>query len=112
MGTTQTVERRFACNEGDLAPGESMTVFADGPESIDLALFRTEDGDYFATADSCTHEEWSLGQDSDIEGNEVVCPLHLARFDLRTGKALCFPASIALDTFAVVVDGGKIYVEG
>lgn len=99
--------RRFACLVDDLAPGSSMTVAGD--ESI--ALFRTEDGEFFATADSCTHEEWSLGEDSDLEGDEVVCPLHMARFDLRTGKALCFPATVALRTYAVVVDDGSVFVE-
>jgi nitrite reductase/ring-hydroxylating ferredoxin subunit len=112
METTKTVGRRFACNEGDLEPGTSMAVPAPGPESIDVALFFTEEGEYFATADSCTHEEWSLGEDSDLVGREVECPLHQARFDLRTGAALCFPASVALATFSVVIDDGKIYVEG
>lgn len=83
-----------------------MTV----PGDVTIALFRNDKGDYFATADTCTHEEWSLGADSDLEGNEVVCPLHMARFDIRSGEALCFPATIALQTFGVVVDDGKVYV--
>lgn len=111
MECAQTVERRFACNEGDLAPGESMTVPAAG-EAVAAALYRNDDGDYFATADTCTHEDWSLGEDSDLEGNEVVCPLHMARFDIRTGAALCFPATIALATFEVVREDGKVYVLG
>ncbi|TWH00854.1 3-phenylpropionate/trans-cinnamate dioxygenase ferredoxin subunit [Nocardioides sp. J9] len=109
METAQTIGRRFACNEGDLAPGESMTVPADG-EDIAVALYRNDDGEYFATADTCTHEDWSLGEDSDLEGNEVVCPLHMARFDIRSGEALCFPATIALQTFDVVCEDGKVYV--
>lgn len=101
------VERRFACQVSDLAPGTSTTL-AWNPR---VALFRDEDGDFYATADSCTHEQWSLGEDSDLEGKEVVCPLHMARFDIRTGAALCFPATAALTTYVVEVDPDeKVYV--
>ena len=112
MESAPTVERRFACNDGDLAPGESMRVEPEDDETIAIALHRNDDGDYYATADTCTHEEGSLGEDADLEGNEVVCPWQLARFDIRSGEALCFPASIALATFDVVVDDGAIYVLG
>ena len=112
MESAQTVDRRFACNEGDLDPGESMTVPADDSGAIAVAVYRNDEGEYFATADTCTHEDWSLGEDSDLEGNEIVCPLHMARFDIRSGEALCFPATIALATFDVVVDDGKVYVLG
>lgn len=112
MESARTVERRFACDDGELDAGESMTVPAAGPGTIPIALYRNDEGEYFATADTCTHEDWSLGEDSDLEGNEIVCPLHMARFDIRTGEALCFPATIALATFEVVVDDGKVYVLG
>ncbi|WP_412520742.1 non-heme iron oxygenase ferredoxin subunit [Actinomadura madurae] len=101
------MERRFACLESDLGPGASMTLDWDPP----VALFRTEDGSLYATADTCTHEQWSLGADSDLEGNEVECPLHMARFDIRTGEALCFPATVALRTYSVEVDpDSKVYI--
>jgi nitrite reductase/ring-hydroxylating ferredoxin subunit len=107
MESTQTMERRFACVADDLAPGTSMTIKGDP----DVALFRNDAGQFFATADTCTHEDWSLGEDSDLEGNEVTCPLHMARFDLQTGKPLCLPATIALRTFEVEVDpDGKVFV--
>jgi nitrite reductase/ring-hydroxylating ferredoxin subunit len=101
------MERRYACLVSDLEPGTSMTV----PGDVAIALFRNEEGEFYATADTCTHEKWSLGEDSDLEGNEVVCPLHMAHFDIRTGQALCFPATIALATFAVEVDEDeKVYI--
>jgi len=101
------MERRFACLVGDLHPGSSMALEWDPP----VALYRNDVGEFYATADSCTHEQWSLGEDSDLDGNEVTCPLHLARFDIRTGEALCFPATVALRTMAVEVDDDeKVYV--
>ena len=97
-----------ACGQDELEPGTSMTVDVAGET---VALFRGESGDFFATQDSCTHEQWSLGTDGEVEGDEVVCPLHMARFDLRTGKALCLPATLAMKTYAVVVDDhGDVFI--
>jgi nitrite reductase/ring-hydroxylating ferredoxin subunit len=101
------MQRRYACLVDELQPGTSMTVAGEVP----VALFRNDAGEFYATADTCTHEKWSLGEDSDLEGDEIVCPLHLARFDVRTGKPLCFPATVALATFVVEVDDeGKVYI--
>lgn len=101
------MERLFACVADDLAPGSSMTIKGDPA----VALFRNDAGQFFATADNCTHEDWSLGEDSDLDDNEVTCPLHMARFDIKTGAALCLPATIALRTFEVEVDSdGSVFV--
>ena len=101
------MERIFACRADELEPGSTMTVEGATP----LAVYRTEDGDWFASDDSCTHEQFSLGSESDLDDDEVVCPLHMARFDLKTGKALCFPATIALRMHEVVIEGDDVYVE-
>lgn len=100
------MDRIYACRVDELEPGSSMTV--DGPPAI--AVYRTEAGEWFASDDSCTHEQFSLGEESDVEDDEVVCPLHMARFDLRTGTALCFPATIALRMHEVVVEGDEVHV--
>jgi nitrite reductase/ring-hydroxylating ferredoxin subunit len=99
------VKRTFACKTDDLADGESLRVEADPP----VAVFRAG-GRFYATADSCTHEEWSLGEEGETDGFEVTCSLHLARFDIRTGRALCLPATRSLRTYAVVIEGGDVYV--
>lgn len=100
------MERIYACKVDELEPGGTMTVT--GARAV--AVYRTEDGDWFSSDDSCTHEQFSLGSDSDLEGEEVVCPLHMARFDLRTGAALCFPATVALRMHDVEIDGDEVYV--
>lgn len=81
-------------DEGDFPPGTARRVKIEGVEPI--AVFRTAAGEFHATSDSCTHESWSLGEDSDLDGVEVTCPLHMARYDVRTGEPLCFPATTAL----------------
>ncbi|MGI5131009.1 non-heme iron oxygenase ferredoxin subunit [Pseudonocardia sp. CA-107938] len=101
-----TAERVFACTVDALEPGTSMTLHRAEP----IAVHRTEDGEFHATADTCSHEKWSLGEDADLEGNEVICPLHMARFDVRTGAALCLPATIALRTYPLEIEGDSVYV--
>ena len=100
--------RIFACRAEDMEKETSRTLTAAGAQ---ISLFRNNAGEFYATADSCTHEQWSLGEESDLDGNEVLCPLHMARYDIRTGAALCLPATRPLTTYPVETDpDGKVYV--
>lgn len=62
-------------------------------------------GNFYAIADVCTHDDGPLGE-GEIDGYQIICPRHGARFDLRNGKALTFPAVIDTKSYPVrVVDG-------
>jgi 3-phenylpropionate/trans-cinnamate dioxygenase ferredoxin component len=74
----------------------------------DIAVFHSE-GEYFALDDTCTHEDASLG-DGWIEGDQVECPIHAAKFCLRTGAALCLPASKPARTHRVEVRADGIWL--
>lgn len=101
--------RHLIAQEGDIPAGSARTVEIEGADPV--AVFRTDDGTLYATSDTCTHESWSLGDEGDLEGHEVLCPLHLARFDLATGKPLCLPATEALEIYTLEVDGqGAVYL--
>jgi 3-phenylpropionate/trans-cinnamate dioxygenase ferredoxin component len=67
------------------------------------------DESYYAIADLCTHDNAPLGQ-GELIGSEVECPRHGARFDVKTGKALCLPAVIPVSTYAVEVKGEDVWV--
>jgi 3-phenylpropionate/trans-cinnamate dioxygenase ferredoxin subunit len=73
-----------------------------------LAVYRLDDG-YFATQDTCTHAVASLA-DGFVEDGMIECPLHAARFCIRSGKAKSMPATVALATHPVRVEGGKVWV--
>ena len=73
-----------------------------------IALFNLA-GEYFAIADLCSHDDGPLA-DGDVDGHEIACPRHGARFDLRTGKALSLPAVVDIPTYPVRVKGGRIEV--
>ena len=68
------------------------------------------DGELYAVDDVCTHDEGSLDQ-GELEGFEIECPRHAARFDVRTGKVTALPAVLPIDTFPVRVDGGDIEID-
>jgi 3-phenylpropionate/trans-cinnamate dioxygenase ferredoxin subunit len=72
-------------------------------------LLANIDGRFYATADTCTHEDASLSTGS-LKGELVKCPLHGSRFNVRTGEALEEPAEENLRTYAVRVEGGSILI--
>jgi nitrite reductase/ring-hydroxylating ferredoxin subunit len=90
---------------GDLQPGKMKRIDVDGQR----ILLANVDGRFFATDDTCTHEEASLSAGS-LKGELVKCPLHGSRFNVRTGEVLEEPAEEDLRTYAVRVEGGSILI--
>jgi 3-phenylpropionate/trans-cinnamate dioxygenase ferredoxin subunit len=68
------------------------------------------DGDIYALEDQCSHQEYPLS-DGEIDGGEVVCLHHGARFDARSGKNKGLPAVRPVKVFPVQIRDGDIYVE-
>ncbi len=68
------------------------------------------DGTLFAIADRCTHAAWTLA-DGELRNGEIICSLHGATFDVRTGRATGAPATKALGTFPVRTQNGRILVQ-
>lgn len=73
-----------------------------------LALVRVGENIY-AVDCICTHE-FALLSDGYVENNTIECPLHAARFDLRTGKVLDPPAETDLKTYPVRLSGNVVQV--
>jgi 3-phenylpropionate/trans-cinnamate dioxygenase ferredoxin subunit len=66
-------------------------------------------GEYFAIGDICSHDDGPVG-DGKLEGHQIICPRHGARFDVRTGKALTLPAMVDIPAYPVRVRNGDIEV--
>jgi 3-phenylpropionate/trans-cinnamate dioxygenase ferredoxin subunit len=66
-------------------------------------------GNFYAIGDVCTHDGGPLG-DGDLDGYQVICPRHGARFDIRSGKALTLPAVVDTPAYPVRVVDQKIEV--
>ncbi len=91
---------------GDIPPGRVKTVEV-GDEDIALC---NVDGQIYAIADVCTHDDGPLG-DGYLLGEEIECPRHGARFNVRSGEVKALPAIIPLPTFEVKVEGDDILVD-
>ncbi|MEO3788414.1 bifunctional 3-phenylpropionate/cinnamic acid dioxygenase ferredoxin subunit [Actinocorallia sp. B10E7] len=86
-------------------PEDEGFVFATVPP---VSVFRSGD-ELFCIDDTCTHETFSLAEGW-VEDCVVECTLHMAKFDLRTGRALCPPASRAVRTHPVRAEDGDVLV--
>ncbi len=78
--------------EEELTPGKSKLVDVD---NVMVAVFNL-DGEYYAIEDVCTHDGapmlgCGLEPEKVVDGAELVCPRHGARFCVKTGEALTPP---------------------
>jgi len=95
------------CSLGEIAPGTSRR-FDVGQHRI--ALVRIGE-DVYAIGDRCSHANVSLAEGEVLsEDCEIECYKHGSHFDLRTGEARSLPATKAVPTYDVVVDGGEVWV--
>ena len=93
-------------NESALAEGEHTVVDVDGE---DVAIFKL-DGQYYAIADVCTHDGGEIAS-GELDGDEIVCPRHGARFCIKTGKVTAPPAYEDVACFPIRIEQGKIQVK-
>lgn len=94
------------CATSELLPGESRVAW-DGATPI---LVVNLDGDLHAVEDRCSHEDYELSAGPIDAGlGQVECLLHGARFDLRSGEALCAPAYAPVTRFPVKVEDGQVW---
>ena len=89
----------------DLPDGERLFVEIDDRE---LVVFNIA-GDYFAIGDVCSHDDGPLGE-GEVEGHNVICPRHGARFDIRSGSVTALPAVVDIPAYPVRVVGDQIEV--
>ena len=67
------------------------------------------EGGFYAVDNTCTHDDGPLG-DGWLDGTAIECPRHGARFDVATGKVLCLPAAVPINSYRVNVENGQIAV--
>ena len=77
---------------------------------VPICLARLANGEVFAISDLCSHEEIELS-DGELDGEDVECPAHGSRFNVRTGAVSGLPANAPVATYPVSVEAGEIFVE-
>jgi 3-phenylpropionate/trans-cinnamate dioxygenase ferredoxin subunit len=76
--------------------------------AVPVAIVRAE-GEVYAIRDVCSHEEVPLSE-GEVYDHTVECWLHGSCFDLRTGKPTGPPATQAVPTYQVKIDGDDVFV--
>ena len=95
-----------AARVDEIRPGDKKIVDVDGMLVVIINL----EGRFFAIEDVCTHDGGPLGE-GELDGDQIICPRHGARFDVRTGAALAMPAFEPVPTYEVRVEDGDVLVE-
>jgi naphthalene 1,2-dioxygenase system ferredoxin subunit len=90
----------------DLAEGDVLGLVVAGHE---LALYDL-DGTLYATDDVCTHAYARLS-DGYLDGDEIECPLHAGRFDVKTGAATAPPCIDPVKTYPIRLVGDEIQIK-
>jgi 3-phenylpropionate/trans-cinnamate dioxygenase ferredoxin component len=90
----------------ELPDGAATRVVVDG---VPVCLVRRGDG-VKAVHDTCSHQQWSLAEGL-VWDNGIECSLHGSTFDRDTGAPSSMPATHAIPTFRVDVDGDGVHVD-
>ena len=90
----------------EIVPGQGKLIEVGGKK---IALFNVA-ASFYAIDDTCSHRGGPLSEGS-LDGKEVTCPLHGARFDVTTGEVLGPPAPEGVARHNVRVEGENIEVE-
>jgi 3-phenylpropionate/trans-cinnamate dioxygenase ferredoxin subunit len=96
---------QYACRIDDVPEGGMHLVELDDRLVIVCRL----NGRFYCIDDVCTHDGGPLSEGT-LEGREITCPRHGAKFDVTTGEALTMPATQDTASHEVKLDGDQIYV--
>jgi 3-phenylpropionate/trans-cinnamate dioxygenase ferredoxin subunit len=78
-------------------------------DGLMIALCRAGDT-LWAVEDRCSHDDGPLGE-GELDGFEIMCPRHGAKFDVRTGAVTRMPAAVPVRAFKVKVEGDSVLVD-
>lgn len=93
------------CRTDDIPHLEGRRVVVEG---FHIAVFNTEEG-FYALSDLCPHLGGPLS-DGEVAAATVACPLHVRKFDLKTGEAKNDDLP-KLPAFPVKTEGDAIFLD-
>ncbi|MPM63512.1 3-phenylpropionate/cinnamic acid dioxygenase ferredoxin subunit [bioreactor metagenome] len=102
----EEVNTVVACDASAIGEGQALKVELNG---LQIALFNIG-GEFFALNDRCSHGNASMSEGYVEDDFTVECPLHSARFCVRTGVPQCQPATERIATYPITIVDGKVCV--
>jgi 3-phenylpropionate/trans-cinnamate dioxygenase ferredoxin subunit len=101
--------RLQVCKVEDL--NSDYPYIANLPSGEEVLLFRLHDGSIQALENRCSHADIPLADGNyDVNKESIECPAHGARFCVRTGRALCMPAVVSVQTFTTEISGDLVFL--
>ncbi|NRA19281.1 MAG: NADH:ubiquinone reductase (Na(+)-transporting) subunit F [Oceanospirillaceae bacterium] len=76
-------------------------------DGLTYAIYRTQCGNLYGTEGICTHGNTHLA-DGLVKGDQVECPKHNGRFNIKDGSCQRSPVCIPLQTYPVKVLGERL----
>ena len=101
-----TNQFEFACKLSELKPNQAKAIEVHDRFVVVVLL---DDGKVYCVEDLCTHDGGTLG-DGELDGGCLVCPRHGAKFDVKTGDAVCMPATEGTLSHEVRIQDGEVFV--
>ena len=98
-----------------LTPTISIAALGEGETTVVRVadkeiLVCNVDGQFYAVDAQCSHARQTLATGR-LRGYQISCPLHGARFDVRTGACTAAPAKRPIRSFPVLIEAGKVCVQ-
>ena len=91
----------------EVQDGKLMHITAGGKEIVVTKL----DGNYYAMDNVCTHAGADL-HEGELNNNELTCPWHGAKWDIKTGNLISFPQKLKpLQNHKISIEKDTLYVE-
>jgi nitrite reductase/ring-hydroxylating ferredoxin subunit len=91
----------------EVQDGKLMHITAGGKEIVVTKL----DGNYYAMDNVCTHAGADL-HEGELSNNELTCPWHGAKWDIKTGNLISFPQKLEpLQSHKISIENDTLYIE-
>jgi nitrite reductase/ring-hydroxylating ferredoxin subunit len=91
----------------EVQDGKLMHITAGGKEIVVTKL----DGNYYAMDNVCSHAGADL-HEGELSNNELTCPWHGAKWDIKTGNLISFPQKLKpLQSHKILIENDTLYVE-
>ena len=92
--------------ENALMNGQNRVIDVDG---TDVAIFKINN-EYFAIEDVCSHDGTEIASGM-LDGDEIICPRHGARFCIKTGVVKSAPAYEDIHSYPIRIVEGMVQIK-
>jgi 3-phenylpropionate/trans-cinnamate dioxygenase ferredoxin subunit len=86
--------------------GEKSVIDVDGTE---VAVFKIDD-EFYAIEDVCSHDGTEIAS-GELDGDEIICPRHGARFCVKTGAVKSAPAYEDIHSYPIRILEGMVQIK-